>query len=328
MNSKMHNIPPPPFTPDQLRRCLPAFAFATSMPAAGLLQQYRRYYGLDFENRIAGLQVTLGQVHVAGFDIAVQSFRPQHPRASVFVVHGYYDHVGIFDHLIESLLQQNYAVLAFDLPGHGLSSGPRATIFNFHQYQPVLGRIIQLAQGQLPAPWHFAAQSTGAAIVCEYLLNFSATPTRNPFTSAVLLAPLVRPVNWRFNSRVHTLVSPFSDFIDRKFTANSNDVDFLQFSRGADPLQPRQLSTRWVGALKQWIPFLERHEAIDFPLLIIQGEQDETVDWRHNTQLLQTKFDPAELYLIPEMRHQVVNESEAIRARVFARMQQFFTAFS
>ncbi|HVK99866.1 MAG TPA: alpha/beta hydrolase [Dongiaceae bacterium] len=312
-----------PFTADELRRRLPTFGWSTPAPGDALVQAYRRYYNLMFEQRFPGLRVRLGQVHVAGFDIAVQAFLPPEPRGTVFVVHGYYDHVGIFDHLIDVLLQQGRAVVTFDLPGHGLSSGVRATIYNFHQYQPVLQRVVQLARNELPQPWHFVGQSTGAAIISEYLLGFSQQPERNPFSSAVLLAPLVRPVNWWFNRHVHTVLSPFRDYIDRKWAASSNDPDFLRFVRNADPLQPRYLSTRWIGSLKQWIPFLERHEPLALPLLIVQGQQDETVDWRHNTQVLQEKFPQAELNFIPEMRHQVVNELPEIRAQVFARLTAF-----
>ncbi len=327
--SRSATVPAQLFSPDDLRRRLPPFAFETALPDDPLLQGYRRYYGLDFEQRINAVQAQMGQVHVAGFDIAVQSFQPAAPRGTVIVVHGYYDHTGIFDHLIEALLQQEYAVLAFDLPGHGLSSGARAAIASFHLYQPVLQKIIQLAaQAALPKPWHFAAQSTGGAIVSEYLLGFASTPLRNPFTSAVLLAPLVRPANWWRNQYAHALLSPFVASLPRKFNHNSADADFLHFSRTADPLQPRYLSTRWVGALKQWIPFLERHEPVDFPVLMIQGEQDESVDWRHNTRVLQTKFHPAELFLVADMRHQVVNEAASIRGQVFARMLAFFSRHS
>lgn len=328
MTSSLRVLPSTPFTPDALRRTLPPFGFHQHVPRDPLLQAYRSFYGLDFEQRMPGLKVHLGQVQVGGFDIAVQSFCPRHVRASVFVVHGYYDHVGVYNHLIEALLQRNFAVMIFDLPGHGLSSGQRATIFNFHQYQPVLQQVIRLADRHLPQPWHFVAQSTGGAIVSEYLLHHSGQPERLRFASAVLLAPLVRPVNWWFNRHVHTLISPFRDFIPRKFAQSSSDRAFTRFQRTADPLQPRFLSARWLGALKQWIPFLERQEPLRFPLLVIQGEQDETVDWRHNTALLRSKFLPADIFMIPAMRHQVVNEAQAFRSQVFARMNHFLLAHS
>lgn len=328
MNSHLYAVPATPFTPDALRSALPAFDFATPMPRDALFQAYRSYYQLTFEQNMPGLKLTAGQVRAGGFDIAVQCFRPPQARATVFVVHGYYDHVGIFDHVIEALLQKNFAVMTFDLPGHGLSSGPRGTIFNFHQYQVVLQKVVALAEGQLPQPWHFVAQSTGAAIVSEYLLNRGCLPERLPFTSAVMLAPLVRPVRWWLNRHLHTLMSPWKDYIPRKYTASSTDPAFLNFTFSADPLQPRFLSSKWVGALKQWIPFIERHEQMRFPVLMIQGEADATVDWRHNTGVLKSKFLPSEVYRVSAMRHQVVNEATGFRDTVFTRMNHFLLAHS
>lgn len=311
------------FSADALRAHLPLFDPWQPSADDPLLQDYRQYYGLDFGQRLPAVAWSVGRVRVAGFDIAVQGFRPAQPRGTVFVVHGYYDHVGLYEHLIEALLQDNFAVLAFDLPGHGLSSGARAAIDNFHRYQPVLQKMLQLGAGHWPKPWHCVAQSTGGAIVSEYLLGFADQPGRIPFASVVLLAPLVRPVNWWFNRHVHSLLSPFAASIPRKYPPSSHDSDFLHFVQYADPLQSPRLSTRWVGALKQWIPFLERQPPLHFPLLIIQGQQDETVDWRHNVRILQDKFPEARLHLMPDLRHQVVNESAPIRTRVFCHMADF-----
>jgi len=328
MNSSLRAVPATPFTPDSLRRCLPPFGFHQHLPRDPLLQAYRSYYGLDFEQQHAGLKVHLGQVSVGGFDIAVQSFCPRNARGTVFVVHGYYDHVGVFNHVIRALLDSQFAVMAFDLPGHGLSSGARATIHNFHQYQPVLRKVIGLAEGHLPAPWHFVGQSTGSAIISEYLLQHSDLPRRLRFSSAVLFAPLVRPVNWWFNQHLHTVVSRFQDYIPRKFAHSTNDRAFHRFQLTADPLQPRYLSAQWLGALKQWIPFIERHDPLALPVLIVQGQADETVDWRYNTRLLQDKFSPAEVFTLPAMRHQIANEAQAFRSQVFARMIRFLRQHS
>ena len=46
-------------------------------------------------------------------------------RGTVLICHGYFDYVGLYRHLIAHVLELGYAVLAYDLPGHGLSSGPR-----------------------------------------------------------------------------------------------------------------------------------------------------------------------------------------------------------
>lgn len=316
------------FIPVELRQTLPVFTLETRQPIGASAQCYRQFYGIDFENRFNDLKVYMGKTHVAGFDIVVHSYIPKAAKGTVFVVHGYYDHVGIYNHLIKTLLRNRYAVMAFDLPGHGLSSGSRAAISSFRQYGPVFKRVLQLAKDHAPQPWHVVAQSTGGAIVSEYLLQFAGLEERIPFDGVVFYAPLIRPVHWFLNKRLHTVVSPFRNFVARKFSENSNDPDFAEFIRDKDPLQPRYLSSKWVGALKQWIPYIERHVPIDFPLYIMQGKSDQTVDWQHNIPLFQRIFKGTEVTFMPNVRHHVVNELELYRRDVFARTIKYLDTFS
>lgn len=316
------------FIPVELRQKLPEFSFENRGIIADSVQAYRRFYNLEFEHQFRELKVAVGKTHVSGFDVVVQSFIPKHAKGTVFLVHGYYDHLGIYQHLIKALLKNQYAVVGFDLPGHGLSSGSRAAISSFRQYGPVFKRVLQLARGNTPQPWHVVAQSTGGAIVSEFLLQFQGLEERIPFAGVVMYAPLIRPVHWQYNRHLHTLISPFRDFIPRKFVNNSNDKAFLDFLRLEDPLQPRYLSAKWVGALKQWIPFIERHEPVQYPLYIIQGKSDETVDWQHNIPQFERVFQGTEVTYMPNVRHHVVNELELYRRDVFARTIRYLDAFS
>lgn len=311
------------FIPVELRQRLPEFTVSGEQRFEPMVQAYREFYGLDFEKKMSGLSVHMGKTHVAGFDIVIHSYLPRQPLATVFVVHGYYDHVGIYNHLIRALLRKKFAVVAFDLPGHGLSSGFRASISSFCQYQPVLKKVLRLCEGSMPQPWHLVGQSTGGAIIVDYLLGFAGQEERIPLNGVVLLAPLVRPVNWFWNSKLHWVLSPYKSKVKRKFSASSNDEEFLLKTRKNDPLQPRFLATQWVGSLKKWIPFIERHEPVDFPLLIIQGQDDGTVDWRHNIPVLERLFNPVEVKYMAKVRHHVVNELEIYRQDVFSQVVNY-----
>src|SRR5699024_4012803 len=98
------------------------------------------------------------------------------------------------------------AVLAYDLPGHGLSSGPRAEIDDFRTYREVLEQCLAQARHHLPGPWHVIAQSTGGAIVMDYLLHHGFDDGNSPFRQIILLAPLVRPYKWSSARWLHTLM--------------------------------------------------------------------------------------------------------------------------
>lgn len=306
------------FQPDLLRPLLrPLDAARLDLPA---VQLYRSFYGLDRLARAPGLDWRLGSFSAAGYQIAVQFWAPAEPRGTVLLLHGYYDHMGLYRHVIDWALTMNFAVLACDLPGHGLSSGVRASIGDFAEYQQVLAGLFGQAEAlQLPQPWHLLGQSTGGAIVLDYLLSGGQRPELG---QSVLLAPLVRPRGWGWSKLSYRMLSPFVREIPRRFSQNSSDEAFIDFIHNLDPLQPRTLPTAWVGALTQWVPRIELAARSEHSPLIIQGEEDLTVDWRYNLQVLQDKFHQPQILRLPEARHHLANESEALRQRYFAFLRE------
>lgn len=133
----------------------------------------------------------------------------------------------------------------------------------------------------------------------------------------ILLAPLVRPRAWGWSKFSYQLLRPFVDSIPRRFSENSSDAEFLAFLRDRDPLQPKILPTAWVGALSRWIPRIEAAGHGAQSLLVVQGDADETVDWRYNLKVLEEKFEKIECLLLTGARHHLANESEALRRRYF-----------
>jgi lysophospholipase len=280
--------------------------------------RYARYYGIDFSHNNNHLLHGFGYFEAAGHTIAVHAWLPDRPLGTVLVCHGYFDHVGLYRHVIQHLLSRNFAVLAYDLPGHGLSSGPRAAIDDFLVYREVLSQCLANKQNHFPRPWHVVAQSTGGAIMIDYALHSAPNSQPFPFEKVILLAPLVRPAKWRAGAIMHSLVSPFRDYVKRVFTVNSGDPDFLNFLENLDPLQSRLLSARWVSALKKWIPGIEAAERVSISPIIIQGDLDETVDWRYNLNFIEDKFHSPEIHILKGARHQLANESAEVRAKIAA----------
>jgi alpha-beta hydrolase superfamily lysophospholipase len=158
----------------------------------------------------------------------------------------FYDHTGLYRHVIEWALDQGFAVIACDLPGHGLSSGARASIVISLSIRTPCRRCSPRRFADLPQPWHLCGQSTGGAIVVDHVLNHGeGSPAQG---QVILLAPLVRPRAWGWSQLSYYLLRPFVQGIARRFSENSNDPDFLPFLQ-ADPLQPKRLPTAWVGAV-------------------------------------------------------------------------------
>ncbi|SFR52924.1 Lysophospholipase, alpha-beta hydrolase superfamily [Marinobacter daqiaonensis] len=284
------------------------------------MEAYCRFYGLDLWVEYPDIRYTAGTVGAGGHQVAVHYFRqPPHEdsRGTVFVLHGYFDHVGLYSQLIERCLGAGYDVFTWDQPGHGLSSGTPAAIGSFMEYQAVLSDLLVTARKHTRRPWYAVGQSTGGGILIDYLLSNHHTRETSAFRGVVLLAPLVRPAGWLGAQILHSLMKPFVRGWKRAFSENSANARFLRFLKDHDPLQARAVHVDWVNALRHWVPHIESARPVDFSLTVIQGEKDGTVDWQHNLRIIRNKFSAVKELRLPEGRHHLVNEAQDLQAVVF-----------
>lgn len=309
------------FTPLQALGPVRLIESLDAVPGGDHLERYLGHYGLaPLLAEHVGLYV--GYVDAQGFRLWTQIWSPPEPVGTAFVVHGYFDHLGLYRHLLERLLECHWRVVLWDLPGHGLSSGARASIQDFADYGGCLEALqAHLEQEELaPRPWLGVGQSTGAAILATDAL---ARGEDSQWAGLALLAPLVRPWGWRQASWLHLLAGPFLSSVPRKFRPNSTDEEFAAFLRDRDPLQADRVAVDWVSAMRRWMPRLLALPPNPVPTLILQGEQDLTVDWEWNLGVLAHKFPNAEIHRHPEARHHLVNEAEPIRRALFETLDRF-----
>ncbi len=321
----------------ELAQQLPELEFSLlkdcDWPQSDLVQAYLNDYNINFANEFAQVSHGFGCVRAAGFNIATHYWLPENARGTLVVVHGYYDHTGVFEHPIRFALQHNFAVLAFDLPGHGLSSGEPAAIDSFNQYGDVLAEILQQSAAIMPQPLYALGQSTGCAVLLNYLWRnviaqgSTACLEKERFAKIALCSPLVLPRAWRgihMGWFVYAVLRHFIKQIPRTFAQSSHDTTFNQFLKEQDLLQARTLPLCWVGAMKAWHEMVLHFAPLQHECLIVQGTNDMTVDWQYNLPLLQQKLPNASISFIADAGHQLVNESELYRKQVFAAIEKYF----
>ena len=284
------------------------------------MEAYCRFYGLDLWVEHPEVAYHQGYVKADRHEVMVHYFRLPEAAGSkgtVFILHGYFDHVGLYTQLIDRCLGAGFDVLTYDQPGHGLSSGTPAAIGSFLEYQAVLSEVMAEVKDMVRGPWFAVGQSTGGAILIDYLLSNHHDQDTSAFRRVVLLAPLVRPMGWLGARVLHSVVKPFLTRWKRAFNENSGNTRFLQFLREHDPLQARAVHVDWVTALKKWVPHIESARPVDFPVTVVQGEKDTTVDWQHNLRIIRNKFSSVRERRIPDGRHHLVNEAQDLQATVF-----------
>jgi len=306
------------FSPARLRsEILPLDLHGPANSPPPEFENYLRFYELDLTRENPGLNHRVGYLASGPYRIAAQLFEPAAPCGTAVVCHGYYDHVGLYGHLIRYLLTRNLTVVAFDMPGHGLSSGQPATIEDFAAYGEALESCLDAVTGLVPKPWHILGQSMGASVVLEYLARAERDRGANyrKFNEVVLFAPLVRPALWPINRLFFEILKRTVSERPRTFTNNAENSEFLALQR-CDPMQATVLPVQWVVAMTAWMNRFEKYRRLPDNMKIIQGHKDRTVGWRYNLKLLDRMCSAKVLHL-PKARHHLVNEAEPLRRQIW-----------
>ncbi|MDO6563017.1 alpha/beta hydrolase [Amphritea sp. 1_MG-2023] len=303
-----------------LRNSLPVFNQAAGISSCELLTEYLNCYQLNSIIH-AGHRLSASQQVVQGCALFVQHYSCRDTsRGTAVVVHGYFDHSGLYRHLISYLLEIGWNVLIFDLPGHGLSQGPPLAIESFTTYAEKLTALLNSRKEHLTGPWVLIGQSTGAAILMEQQLKFGFYDW--PIKQQVFLAPLVRPCGWQEIASQYRWLRFLRRSVPRRYSLSSGDQAFLDFVRYEDPLQHRRIPVRWIGAMLRWIDEVEQSASLTTQPLCIQGVEDTTVEWRHNLGVIGRLYPGLEIKLLQHARHHLVNESTALRLQVFKLIEQ------
>lgn len=205
---------------------------------------------------------------------------------TVVLVHGYGADPRENGPLVACLLDERYRVVVVELPGHGLSGGPRGDIDSFETYAWVLRRVVDgLAERGITRP-HVVGHSTGASAIVEGLRT-----GYDPFTSIVFLSPLIQI---RMLTAVRT--------VRRLLPSVVSAIPTGRTGSHAVPYTPLS----WVDAYTHWEGAIRRTNPIRRPLLVLQGTRDRVLNWRSNLLFLKRTIPLARIQLIRGGKHAMI----------------------
>jgi alpha-beta hydrolase superfamily lysophospholipase len=260
----------------------------------------------------------MGLLDVHDFRVFSQYFGLRNNRhGTVFLLHGYLDHSGLQGPTISRLLDLGFDVVALDHPGHGFSTGDRASIGDFQHYVDSLSVVYEHYE-KTPGPHIVMGHSLGGAISMTHMLKHP-----HAFQKAVLVAPLFRPRGWRWIRSLHLAGKSFIRGQRRVFRQNTRDETFRRFIREEDPLSPVFIPIEWITSMFRWIREFHGLEKVDARVLVVQGTDDATVDWRGNMPMIRSKFADVRVHLVSEGLHHLLNEVDAWRDIVWQPIEPF-----
>ncbi|MFN8093270.1 MAG: alpha/beta hydrolase [Vicinamibacteria bacterium] len=235
------------------------------------------------------------------------------PRAAGVLVHGLGEHSGRYDHVGERFARAGLSLLAFDLRGHGRSSGARGDTRFGPTLEDVDRRLADAAAAG--APVFLYGHSLGALLVLTHLA------TRRPSVAgAVVSAPPLRNALRAQRAKV-ALARLLGRLAPGVALANGLDASGLSRDPAVvdayrrDPLVHDRAGLGLARDAEAAIDALESGAATPRgPLLVVHGGAD-PVAFPEGSRALAERLGPAATLLEYEgLRHEAHNEPE--RGRV------------
>lgn len=212
-----------------------------------------------------------------GLTLWYQEWTPEaKPIGTIALVHGMGEHSGRYQHLAETLNQEGFVFLTFDLRGHGRSEGKRGHTPSYDALMKDIGLLIKHSRERFPMqPLFLYGHSLGGNLVLNYALRFSA-PLKGVIATGPWLKLAFEPTAYklRMAGLMNRLWPSFSQANDLDAQALTHD-ETIAHAYETDPLVHTLISARLFNSVHTaglWA--LEHADRFPFPLLLMHGSAD------------------------------------------------------
>jgi alpha-beta hydrolase superfamily lysophospholipase len=198
------------------------------------------------------------------------------PKAVIAFIHGHGTHCRRYDEWFGTFVNSGFAVISFDLRGHGRSGGKRGTIHRYCEYLEDAALLVRKERENFPGlPLVLYGHSLGATIVLSYLQQTKKLPEMAILASAWL--ELVQPPG-KFKS----LAIWLADYLIPQATINTGlkAKDFAPSMtneplKARDPLMHKRISARCFREVQRVCKnIIPDNMPVTIPLLFMHGTHD------------------------------------------------------
>jgi alpha-beta hydrolase superfamily lysophospholipase len=247
-----------------------------------------------------------------GLRLFWQSDLPQNPKARVALVHGYAEHIGRYQPVIDALVAEGIAVVGFDCRGHGRSEGRRGHCNRFSDYLDDFEVFVNHfgVADRRTEKWFLLGHSHGGLIAIHHLARRGPQWAGLILSSPYLRLALIPPRAKVFAARLVEKVLPWAPF--------KNEIRFDQLTRDAqaqvlvsrDPLYNRTVTPRWFSeSTRAQAEARALGPSLRLPVLVICGGEDPIASTAATRAFFSTVGAREKNYQeYPGMLHETLNE--------------------
>jgi acylglycerol lipase len=256
-----------------------------------------------------------------GLEMYSRGWAPEgKPKAILVLVIGLGEHVARYEHVGAALTAQGYALLGFDLRGHGRSGGARGHSPCNEAFMQDIDLMFKQVDSRYPGIRQFLyGHSLGGLLALNYLL------CRQPaLAGAVVTAPALRTALQGEKVKVF-LAKILGTFLPSATLPSALDANMLSHDQKVvdaykqDPLVHDQVSFAMGKNLLDMFPWVFEHAGeLNVPLLLMHGTEDKIAFSRGSQEFADKAGDKVTLKIWDGMYHEIHNELE--QAEVFKFM--------
>jgi len=248
-----------------------------------------------------------------GLRLYAQGWKPETaPKAVVCLVHGLGEHSGRYGHLAAFLNQAGYALLSFDLRGHGKSEGQRGYAPSYEALLDDIARLLDEAANRYPdLPRFLYGHSLGGNLVINCALRrrpqLAGVIATGPFFRAAFEPPAWKLTLARIMYNLWPTLS-LSNELDRQALSRNPEVvrDYDEDPLVHDRLTPRLTMDMFQAGL--WA--LEHASELSLPLLLMHGSADRLCSVQASREFAARAGDRCTLKIWDGFYHEIHNEPE------------------
>ena len=230
----------------------------------------------------------------------------------VCMVHGLGEHSGRYKHWADKLTSAGFALLAFDLRGHGRSGGKRGDTPSYNHFADDIYILLDQAAKEFPdTPTFLYGHSLGGMLTLYYLIK-----NKPEIKGAVVTSPGLRTMLDQQKAKV-TALRILEPIIPKVTIPNglelgglSRDTNVVDKYRN-DPLVHDRVSLRMAKGMIDTIDYIFGNASkIDIPLLLMHGSGDRITYQQGSEEIAEKINSECTLKIWDGLYHELHNEPE------------------
>lgn len=254
---------------------------------------------------------------------------PPKPRGAIILTHGLAEHSECYGSFAKLLGEDGWAIFAWDLRGHGRSSGKRGFATGLEEYVRDLFlfySVVEEHTKDLKCPTFLFGHSMGGLITLRTMieygpLKFSGVLLSSPALGIAVPVPKIKDQLARFSVQWFPKITLYNEI---KFADLTRDEDLIK-SYYSDPLRHDKISPGiYLSMVENFKVVFDQSDKITLPTLMQLAGRDRIVSTPAAQQFFERlNISKKELHIYPDSFHEIFNDLD--RDSAFADIKYFLS---